>query len=99
MATITIRNIDDAVKASLRIQAAQHDCSMEEEARRILAHALQNGSAKTPMQQPLGSRLHQHFTGLGELALAPRRPVRLPPDFSNAALKATDATNKPSRST
>lgn len=29
MATMTIRNIDEQLKARLRLQAAQHGCSME----------------------------------------------------------------------
>ena len=33
MASITIRNLDDKVKARLRIAAARHGCSMEEEVR------------------------------------------------------------------
>lgn len=36
MASLTIRNLDDATKAQLRLQAARHGHSMEEEARRIL---------------------------------------------------------------
>ena len=37
MATLTIRNLDDQVKQRLREQAAQHDRSMEAEARAALA--------------------------------------------------------------
>jgi plasmid stability protein len=33
MANITIHNLDDAVKRKLRLRAAQHGRSMEEEAR------------------------------------------------------------------
>jgi hypothetical protein len=33
MATLTIRNLDDSTKAQLRLQAARHGRSMEEEAR------------------------------------------------------------------
>ena len=33
MAMLTIRNIDDEVKGKLRMRAAKHGCSMEEEAR------------------------------------------------------------------
>lgn len=40
MATMTIRNLDDDVKARLRVRAAQHGRSMEEEARCILRAAL-----------------------------------------------------------
>ena len=39
MASITIRNLDESVKARLRIRAAQHGRSMEEEARHILRDA------------------------------------------------------------
>lgn len=43
MATMTIRNIDDELKSLLRVRAAQHGRSMEEEARRILQAALVDG--------------------------------------------------------
>ena len=36
MATITIRNLDEKTKARLRVRAAQHGRSMEEEARTLL---------------------------------------------------------------
>ena len=39
MATMTIRNLDDQLKARLRVQAV-HDRSMEDEARDILRAAL-----------------------------------------------------------
>ena len=37
MASITIRNLDEAVKQALREQAARHGHSMEEEARKLLS--------------------------------------------------------------
>ena len=40
MASITIRNLDEDIKAKLRVQAAQNNRSMEEEARIILRQAL-----------------------------------------------------------
>lgn len=40
MASITIRNIDDRLKRKLRIRAATHGRSMEDEAREILRTAL-----------------------------------------------------------
>ena len=40
MASITIRNLDDNIKQRLRVQAAEHGHSMEEEARAILRAAL-----------------------------------------------------------
>ena len=39
MANLTIRRIDAAVKDRLRVRAAEHGHSMEEEARRILGLA------------------------------------------------------------
>ncbi|WP_210270121.1 FitA-like ribbon-helix-helix domain-containing protein [Aureimonas mangrovi] len=36
MGSMTIRNIDDELKAKLRVQAARNGVSMESEARRIL---------------------------------------------------------------
>jgi plasmid stability protein len=65
MAAITIRNLGDDVKASLRVQAARHGRSMEDEARRILRDALIG-------QQPtsgLGTRIHQRFARLGGVDL------------------------------
>ena len=80
MTTLKIRNIDEAVKTGLRMQAAAHGHSMEEEARQIL---------KIGIQQPypqikLGSRIHERFADLGcdEFALPERSGIRLPPDFS-----------------
>ncbi len=40
MATMTIRHIDETLKQRLRVQAARHGRSMEEEARDILRTAL-----------------------------------------------------------
>jgi antitoxin FitA len=40
MASITIRNLDEDLKARLRVQAAQRGRSMEDEAREILRSAL-----------------------------------------------------------
>ena len=38
--TLTVRNLDDAVKQKLRLQAARHGQSMEAEAREILARGV-----------------------------------------------------------
>jgi plasmid stability protein len=57
MTSLTIRNVDDATKQRLRMQAARHGVSMEEEVRRILKEALR------PAQAPsgLGKRLRDRF--------------------------------------
>jgi plasmid stability protein len=41
VASITIRNLDEDLKARLRVQAAQRGRSMEDEAREILRSALE----------------------------------------------------------
>jgi plasmid stability protein len=65
MASITIRNIDEELKACLRLQAARHGLSMEEEARCILRQTLH------PAWQAkgLGSRIHQRFGAIGGIDL------------------------------
>lgn len=80
MAALTIRNIDDAVKQALRIRAAKHGVSMEEEARRILGEALQPASS----QQSLGQRLKQRFAPVADpdFEIPPRQAARKPPDWS-----------------
>ncbi len=65
MATLTIRNIDDELKARLRIEAARNGRSMEEEVRDILRRAL--GKRSGP--GGIGSRLHQIFAALADPGL------------------------------
>ncbi|WP_028840495.1 FitA-like ribbon-helix-helix domain-containing protein [Thermomonas fusca] len=81
MATMTIRNLDDELKARLRIRAAQHGKSMEEEARSILREALKS----EPLSgKELVQRIREMVEPYGgiELELPPREPMREPPDFS-----------------
>ena len=40
MPTLTIRNLDDATKSALRLRAARHGVSMEQEARDILSRSV-----------------------------------------------------------
>lgn len=81
MASITIRNLDEPLKSRLRIQAAIHGRSMEEEARDILRAAL-NQEARRPTN--LAAAIHARFAPLGgvDLPKVPREPMREPPDFS-----------------
>jgi plasmid stability protein len=80
MATLTIRRLDDAIKARLRVRAAQHGRSMEEEARLVLSAAL---SEEPKRALNLAESIRRRFAPLGgvELELPPREPVREPPDF------------------
>lgn len=57
--TLTVRNLDDAVKSRLRRRAAENGRSMEAEARAILRDTL---LGPTPTQ--LGTRIHERFAGL-----------------------------------
>ena len=81
MANITIRNLDDDVKTRLRVRAAEHHRSMEEEVRIILRDAV-NGGQTGP--RDLAKFTRECFAPLGgvELELLPRGPMREPPDFS-----------------
>jgi plasmid stability protein len=82
MSSITIRNLDPAVKERLRVRAAQHGHSMEAEARRILQATLQD--PERPPERNLYERIRARFEPLGgidDLELPPREPAREPPRF------------------
>jgi plasmid stability protein len=78
MASMTIRNLDAGTKAKLRLRAAQHQRSMEEEARRILEAALETA---TPTPVNLADAVRARFSRVGgvTLELPPREPMREPP--------------------
>ena len=69
MSSITIRNLDDSLKASLRLRAARHGLSMEQEVRNILQTTLSAESRLTPGLS-FAQRINQRFKGLGGEALA-----------------------------
>jgi len=81
VATLTIRNLDQDLKARLRLRAAGHGRSMEEEARQLLRHAL----IQEEPAAGLGSRITRRFAEVGgaDLPLAarslPRRPFSAEP--------------------
>ena len=82
MASITIRNLEDDVKRRLRIRAAEHGRSMEEEAREILRQVVgQERPAHT-----LAAAIRARIAPLGgvELDLPPHEPMRQPPAFDQA---------------
>ena len=80
MASITIRNLDDSVKARLRVRAAHHGRSMEDEARDILRTAL---AEEHSLSSSWAEEIHRRFAALGGVDLpdVPREPVREPPTF------------------
>ncbi|MGA0546839.1 FitA-like ribbon-helix-helix domain-containing protein [Brevundimonas sp. VNH65] len=79
MANLTIRNIDDSVKERLRLRAAMHGHSMEEEARVILKRAV--GGLNGPGLWKLSRQLFDGDQGIS-LALPSRDADRPAPDFS-----------------
>jgi plasmid stability protein len=80
-ASITIRNLDPALKERLRVRAAQHGQSMEAEARVILQTVLAPKDA--PPVRHVYDRVRARFAALGgvDLELPPREQVREPPRF------------------
>ncbi len=76
MATLTIRNLDDDLKSRLRIRAARHDHSMEEEARLILRDVL-SVSENAEEQYGIGTRIRKRLEDLGGVELElPERSER-----------------------
>ncbi len=80
MASITIRNLDDALKSRLRVQAAVHGRSMEDEARDILRSALSRQPTHTGS---LAASIRARFAPLGgvHLPVVARDPMRAPPSL------------------
>jgi antitoxin FitA len=83
MASITIRQLPEATKRKLRIRAAQHGRSMEQEAREILKSELhkapeRNGPPKTG--QDLFKAIREIFEPLGgvDLKIPLREPIPEP---------------------
>lgn len=80
MASITIRNLDNNLKAQLRLRAARHGRSMEAEVRVILAQSVSAPSA----EENLALAIHRRFENLDaeSLPIQPRQEVRTPPEFA-----------------
>ncbi|MEM9302749.1 MAG: plasmid stabilization protein [Pseudomonadota bacterium] len=80
MAMMTIRNLDDELKAKLRIRAATNGRSMEEEVREILRVALMNSASD---KASVADAIRDRMEPLGGVVLEalPREPVRDPPDL------------------
>jgi antitoxin FitA len=80
MATITIRQLDEKTKTRLRVRAAHHGRSMEEEAREILRSAL---TASSPVKGNLAEIVRRRFAVFGgfDFELPRRDAVRQAPGF------------------
>jgi antitoxin FitA len=80
MSSVTIRNIDPAVKEQLRLMAARHGRSMEAELRAIVSAAVQE--EPVPIAN-LAEAIRRRFAPLGGVELEPHPPVtpNAPPTF------------------
>jgi plasmid stability protein len=80
MPSLLIRNVDERTKARLRVRAARHERSMEEEARHLLRAALDQEEAE---ERSLADSIRARFKRLGgvHLELPARVPPRRPPRF------------------
>lgn len=65
MATITVRGLDDEVKASIEERARRNGRSMEAEVRTVLEESIE----KAPRADGLGSRIRELFADAGGLEL------------------------------
>jgi plasmid stability protein len=81
MATLTIRNIDPAIKERLRVRAAEQGRSMEAELRVILAEAIGTGPSPQVNLAEAIRRRFAPFGGVDDLKLHPRVPAPEPPLF------------------
>lgn len=78
MASLTIRNLDEKTKLRLRLRAARHGRSMEEEVRTLLRAAVTEQPAA---EGNLADAIRDRFRRLGgvTLRLSAREPMREPP--------------------
>ena len=79
MSSITVRNLDESVKNSLRVRAARNGWSMEQEVRQILQQTVAPEQAG---QVSFADRVNRRFAGLEVeyLPIPPRQIVRTPPE-------------------
>ena len=80
MSSITVRNLDESVKNSLRVRAARHGWSMEQEVRQILRQTVAPEHAE---QISFAERVNRRFASLkvGSLPIPARQTARTPPEF------------------
>ena len=78
MSSITIRNLEPSVKERLRIRAARHGLSMEQEVRDILREAV---TRESEVRGDLAQAIGELFRPLGGVTLdiPPREPMREAP--------------------
>lgn len=82
MASITIRNLDEHVKQGLRVRAAAHGRSMEEEVRDILRRVMAEDAPPRDLAAAIRARLAP--SARADLVLPAREPMREPPSLGQA---------------
>lgn len=80
MASITIRNLEDDIKQRLRVCAAEHGRSMEEEARDILRRVMGDGAPPRNLAAAIRARVAPSDRVV--LDLPARESMRQSPHFS-----------------
>lgn len=80
MASITIRNLDDDIRQRLRLRAAMHGRSMEEEARDILRRVTAENAPPRDLAKAIRGRLAP--ADRVDLELPAREAMREPPDIA-----------------
>lgn len=96
MASITIRNLDDEVKQRLRIRAAAHGHSMEQEARDILGAALEQPETGEELVRRIRARFKEvGYIEPGELEIPSREPGHEPPRTGEEWYRAIRALVEP----
>jgi plasmid stability protein len=82
MSSITIRNLDESVKTGLRLRAARHGCSMEQEVRQILQQTV---APEQTEEFSFAERINRRFAGIhiDSLPYPTRKPSRKPPEFES----------------
>ena len=80
MASLTVRNLEEPIKELLRIRAAHHGHSMEEEVRQILRNTLLQDKQ---LSENLAESIQKRFSRLGGVEDFPsdREAMREPPEF------------------
>jgi plasmid stability protein len=81
MSTLTIRNVEPAVKEQLRVRAARNGRSMEAELRAILAEAVGAERGRAPNLAEAIRRRFEPFGGVDDLEPHPPVTVGEPPAF------------------
>ncbi len=80
MASLTVRNLEEPIKELLRIRAAHHGHSMEEEVRQILRNTLLQDKQ---LSENLAESIQKRFSRLDGVEDFPsdREAMREPPEF------------------